>query len=71
MNMNIFEKMFGLKQEEIKKPDGELLPPFEDDGSDLADGDELPEALTMEHAFEAVLKKHPELRPEKVEKKEK
>ena len=67
--MGIFDKMFGGPKVEDKKGD-ELersLPPFED-GSDSADGDQLPEALTMEHDFAGYLKKHPELRPESPKK---
>jgi len=67
--MNIFEKMFGgPKIDDIKgdKLEGSL-PPFED-GSDTADGDQPPEALTMEYDFAGYLKKHPELRPKNIEK---
>ncbi len=73
--MSIFERFFGgPKPEEKVTPEtteekidqGEGLPQVEND-SDTSDGDEM---LTGLHDFEAVLKEHPELRPDSVEKKE-
>ena len=68
--MGFLDKIFGQGPEDIKRgveqQQEEVFPILDIEG-DTADGDTPPEALTMEHDFESVLRAHPELRPKKPE----
>ena len=66
--MGIFDFLGGPKKG-TEVPDDKQegnFPPIDDEG-DTADGDELPEALTMEHDLAGYLKNHPEFKPKKQE----